>query len=496
MIEGVFQGIHRGQLWAGRPFNRLSGVRRSLPRSRRLRSHLCTSQHLWAKWLTLAVIASIFTAQESASRQLLSPGGGDFSFAWYLVQERLQSSARVCSYDRAGSAWSEPGPQPLTLRQEAYELESALKLSGENGPYILVGHSIGGLVVRTFADGYPDESSGMVLVDAPSPDATMGYYGTLVRVRDLAKRTIPPVQTMKTSPPIPISDAERAQALKYKSHKIHPPFDRLPPEIQKLQLWAQMLPPGVAQTEENDYTPEEWQFLYERQQFGYPLGNKPLITMIGMKEAEDRPTSMSVLQDPTLGAVIEAYTREEMPERPKSRQSYSLLIRRHIQPKWGSNVLSEIRPHAVEVLLREMPYSPETKRHIKSMLYRLFELAMKRDWLEGQRNPMSLVRVKGRNRVVEKVVLTPEQMLMVRQNLDDPYLLMSELTCYLGLRICEVLGLMWGDFDPVEKRSFDQAVCGRWPRSRRKKRGITRCDSSQRRLHIFSLEVAKDRASF
>ena len=85
---------------------------------------------------------------------ILSPGGGDFSFAWYLVQQRLQSSTRVCSYDRAGSAWSDPGPQPLTLRQEAYELELALKLSGEKGPYILVGHSIGGLVVRTFAEGF------------------------------------------------------------------------------------------------------------------------------------------------------------------------------------------------------------------------------------------------------------------------------------------------------------------------------------------------------
>jgi integrase len=159
----------------------------------------------------------------------------------------------------------------------------------------------------------------------------------------------------------------------------------------------------------------------------------------------------SGLLDPTLGAVIEVYAREEMPERPKSRQNYRLLINRHIQPKWGSNVLSEIRPHAVEIWLRKLPYSPETKRHIKSMLYRLFELAMKRDWLEAQRNPMSLVRVKGRNRVVEKVVLTPEQMLIVRQNLEDPYLLMCELTCYLGLRICEVLGLMWGDFDPVEK---------------------------------------------
>jgi pimeloyl-ACP methyl ester carboxylesterase len=231
---------------------------------------------------------------------VLSPGGGDFSFAWYLVQQRLQSSARVCSYDRAGSAWSDPGPQPLTLRQEAYELELALKLSGETGPYILAGHSIGGLVVRTFAVGFPDETAGMVLVDAPSPDSTMGYYGKLVRVRDLAKRTIPPIQTMKTSPPMPISEAERQESLQYLNHKIDPPFDRLPPEIQKLQLWAQVQPPRAEQSEKDDYTPEEWQFLFELQQFGHPLGDLPLITMIGMKEAEDRPPSMSAEQWHTL----------------------------------------------------------------------------------------------------------------------------------------------------------------------------------------------------
>ena len=50
-----------------------------------------------------------------------------------------------------------------------------------------------------------------------------------------------------------------------------------------------MLPPRVAQNEKDDYTPEEWQLLYELQQFGHPFGNMPLITMIGMKEAEDRP---------------------------------------------------------------------------------------------------------------------------------------------------------------------------------------------------------------
>jgi hypothetical protein len=90
---------------------------------------------------------------------------------------------------------------------------------------------------------------------------------------------------MKTSPPVPISDAEREQAMKYKSHRISPPYDRLPAETQKLQLWAQMLPPKVAVTENNDYTPEDFQLLYEIQQFGHPLGGKPLITMIGMQGA-------------------------------------------------------------------------------------------------------------------------------------------------------------------------------------------------------------------
>lgn len=165
-------------------------------------------------------------------------------------------------------------------------------------------------------------------------------------------------------------------------------------------------------------------------------------------------TTAAALQEPTLEAVIEVYTRDEMPERAKSQQNYRLLMDRHIEPKWGDKVLSEVRPHAVEVWLRELSYSPETKRHIKSMMYRLFELAMKRGWLEAQRNPMSLVRVKGRNRVIEKVVLTPDQMLTVRENLEDPYLLMVELACYLGLRICEVLGLMWDDFDENAKTLF------------------------------------------
>jgi integrase len=206
--------------------------------------------------------------------------------------------------------------------------------------------------------------------------------------------------------------------------------------------------------------PDAWEFRYSAYENGvrkqrqltlsskkYPSEAAVERKVEGLLLKLNSAASSAALQEPSLEAVMEIFTRDEMPERFKSQQNYRLLMGRHIQPTWGSFPLSKIRPFEVETWLKELDYSPETKRHIKSMLFRLFECAMKRGWLEAQRNPMSLVRVKGRNRVVEKVVLTPEQMAIVRQNLEDPILLMSELACYLGLRIYEVLGLMWEDFD-------------------------------------------------
>src|SRR5574341_1525543 len=82
---------------------------------------------------------------------VLESGSGDFSFDWSLVQPGVARFTRVCSYDRAGSAWSELGPRPRTMRQVVYELHTALKKAGIKGPYVLAGQSIGGLLVRTFA---------------------------------------------------------------------------------------------------------------------------------------------------------------------------------------------------------------------------------------------------------------------------------------------------------------------------------------------------------
>jgi pimeloyl-ACP methyl ester carboxylesterase len=97
---------------------------------------------------------------------VLDAGLSGSSLDWSLVQPELGRSTRVCAYDRAGMGWSDPGPQPRTPRQIADELHSLLTKAGIAGPYVLVGHSLGGKNVRLFALQHPGQVAGMVLVDA------------------------------------------------------------------------------------------------------------------------------------------------------------------------------------------------------------------------------------------------------------------------------------------------------------------------------------------
>lgn len=97
---------------------------------------------------------------------VLDSGLGGMSLDWSLVQPAIGQTTRVCSYDRAGMGWSDPGPQPRTPDQIARELHTLLHNADIPGPYVLAGHSVGGKNVRIFALQYPDEVAGMVLVDA------------------------------------------------------------------------------------------------------------------------------------------------------------------------------------------------------------------------------------------------------------------------------------------------------------------------------------------
>lgn len=108
----------------------------------------------------------LFCAGEGEPTVVLEAGLGGTSLDWVRVQPEVARFTRVCSYDRAGYGWSERGDLPRTGARIVADLESLLEGSGEAGPYVLVGHSFGGLTVRLFAHHHADQVAGLVLIDA------------------------------------------------------------------------------------------------------------------------------------------------------------------------------------------------------------------------------------------------------------------------------------------------------------------------------------------
>ena len=228
---------------------------------------------------------------------VLIPGGGDFSFDWGLVQPEASQFARVCSFDFAGSAWSDPGPTPRTLRQDAFELHTLLKAAKIKGPYVLVGHSLGGLLSRVYADMYPSEVAGIVLVDSTHEDTTLFMQGKAVRMRDLARKvSVPQVQTMKSSPPKPAT-SQQIEEFENRLKTSGPPkldstFKKLPASNQAMHVWALSQPPRASGGE--GFLAEELQSMYEvRAKQSFPLGDRPLIVVLPKFAYGETPFGLS-----------------------------------------------------------------------------------------------------------------------------------------------------------------------------------------------------------
>lgn len=104
-------------------------------------------------------------------RVVLESGLGAPGLLWIRVQTALADAGiRVCSYDRPGYGWSDPAGEPWTPEQQADSLRTLLAAAGEAPPYVLVGHSLGGILIREFAQRHPAETAGLVLVDARHED--------------------------------------------------------------------------------------------------------------------------------------------------------------------------------------------------------------------------------------------------------------------------------------------------------------------------------------
>ena len=110
---------------------------------------------------------------------VLESGLGSTLSDWSAVQAAVAEFSAVFSYDRAGLGRSTPAPTPRTCHEMVQELRAVLEAIGQNGPVVVVGHSMGGLLVRSFAARYPSDVVGMVLVDASHEDRYERFHEVL-----------------------------------------------------------------------------------------------------------------------------------------------------------------------------------------------------------------------------------------------------------------------------------------------------------------------------
>jgi pimeloyl-ACP methyl ester carboxylesterase len=209
---------------------------------------------------------------------VVETGLGDFSFDWILVQNQVSHFTRICTYDRAGYAWSDPGPMPRTFDQINLELRDVLHKLRERGPFVLVGHSFGGPVVRNFARVYPADVAGIVLVDASHEGLRVGIGGgKTMRLGEFAKdRDIPlPHEEARDSD----KPAVRAAGEPQPTMELDPIYKVLPPDYKAMHQWAQSQPSlEDAENSQREWSDEYFGKLLTNPQDG-SLGKIPLIVL-------------------------------------------------------------------------------------------------------------------------------------------------------------------------------------------------------------------------
>ena len=279
---------------------------------------------------------------------VLSIGAGGFSTDWALVQAKVAEFTRVCSYDRSGAAWSDLGPKPRTMDQEAFDLHRLLTSAGERGPFVVVGQSLGGMVVRIFTEKYPKEVVGVVLVDSYSEDAQLFTNGAMRRIRLEAKnREIPSPRTSVTAAdgltPAELQKIEAFVKQHIANPKIHPPYDKLPEYAQRVRLWAMQQPKNYAQ--DDDYLAEISARMYAQDQAQkHPLGNVPLIVLTRDKNKHD-------YQGPLTASLVKEHEDQQVQMAELSTHGRQIVV-----PNSGHQIELEA-PEQVVAAIHEIAFT-------------------------------------------------------------------------------------------------------------------------------------------
>jgi len=196
----------------------------------------------------------------------------------------------------------------------------------------------------------------------------------------------------------------------------------------------------------------------------YPTETKARIRLQEEVLRINGPESFRAHVKPTMGVVIEKFKTEEhfeeiLDSTPGAEISpdgmsystvagYSSYLTKHVEPRWSSVFLTDIRPLQVSEWLKKLPLSPKTKGHVRALFHMLFERAMLWGLLDLQRNPIELIKLKGTSRrLARPYTITPEKFQELIAILEEPYRTMVTFAICTGLRVSEVLALRWEHID-------------------------------------------------
>jgi integrase len=147
----------------------------------------------------------------------------------------------------------------------------------------------------------------------------------------------------------------------------------------------------------------------------------------------------------TLDAVVDHYLERELPIlRYGTQQSHLCTLNRWILPRWGNCLLEQVKPVNVEEWLRSLPLAPKSKVNIRSLFHLIYVRA--RRWELTDCNPIDLVRQSAGRKAIPRTLSTREIGLLL-PHLAEPYRTMVLVAACLGLRVSEIIGLQWGDFN-------------------------------------------------
>ena len=207
---------------------------------------------------------------------IIESGAGAFSLDWSLVQPDIATFARVISYDRAGYAWSDRGPTQDTIEETIDDLQLLLRKEGVQGPYVMVGASLGSLYIRAFQRRFPDQVAGMVFVDGSHDEAiTFMVDGNPTPISHLSAEELQAAydayQREAPQPRVGAADQE--------------PLNHLSAELQLVRQWAMtkliadvgLLPKGAAAAE--SWRQEFAALGRQRTESAHPLGDLPLLVL-------------------------------------------------------------------------------------------------------------------------------------------------------------------------------------------------------------------------